>query len=200
MKIRFLYEFDKLDEYERNVILKSFSKDKILHHMIKNGFVPHHYHSMTDTDAFNSFKNKRNPKIMILRHPFERAKSGSAVKLEQAFHGMPSLFSIDFDTVDYVIDFNRINDYTNGLKLGSSEDTKLTIDLLKNNGDEDLYTKETMIVNWDPSDYEYDADIDIYNDMLETKEHLPADFWKSLVRNFNDINLPTRLEGITYRK
>jgi len=200
VRIRFLYEYDKLDEYERGIVLKSHSSDKILRDMIKHGFVPHHYHSMTETDDFNSYKNKRNPKIMVLRHPLERAKSGSVVKLEQAFHGMPSLFSVDFDAVDYVIDFNRINDYTDGVKLGSSEDTKLTIDLLKNNGDTVLYTEETMVVNWDPSDYEYDADIDIYNDMLETKEHLPADLWKSLVRNFNDINLPTRLEGVTYRK
>jgi hypothetical protein len=63
-----------------------------------------------------------------------------------------------------------------------------------------MYNFETMLIDWDPSDYDYEKDNEIYNDALETKEHLPADLWKSLVRNINEINLPTKINNIRYKK
>jgi hypothetical protein len=200
VRIRFLYDFHELDFSEKQIILTSFREDKVLKQMVSDGFVPHHYYSMNDTEDYNNYKNKKTPKILVLRDPLERAKSGATVKLEQAFHGMPTLFSIDFDSVDYVIDFNRINDYTNGLKLGDASDIKLTIDILKNTSDSEMYNFETMLIDWDPSDYDYEKDNEIYNDALETKEHLPVDLWKSLVRNIVEINLPTKIDNIRYKK
>jgi hypothetical protein len=199
-RIRFLYDFNTISKDEQDIVLKSLEEnDKHLLSFIKSGFCLHHCFTQTTIEQFN--KCDARIKIMVLRHPLERAKSGSDIKLEPDFHGMPCLSEVDFEEVDYVIDFNRLSEYTNDIKLGSYASDKAALETLNPKDiDADFFDIASNSKEWDPSDYEYDQEIEIYNDLMETKEHLPLDLWKSLARNITEINLPSMITGVRYRK
>ena len=171
-------------------VLTNYYTDKIFS---QHNFVSHHYHSMSDVDKFNSFSNRYQscPKIFIMRNPLERAKSGSSVRLEQAFHGMPALYTIDFDRIDYIIDFNSINDYTAGIKLGDKSEVDSILEFLSMTTEKTVFNMETMVVNWDHNDYDYTQEDDIYLKVLDSKEKLPLDLWELFVNNYTKINIPS---------
>ena len=198
-RIRFLYDLNELSVNERDIVLKSIEGDKFLLQLVRDGFFPHHRISQTPIEDFNEYDEPN--KIMVLRHPSGRAKSGSDIKLEPTFHGMPCLSEIDFETVDYIIDFTVLSKYTNGLHLGSyayDKETAVTID--SHNINSDLFNIAETSKEWDLSDYDYEEEVTIYNDVMDTKEQLPLGLWKDFTRNINKMNIPSMFSGVRYRK
>lgn len=198
-RTRFLYDLNNISTIERDIVLKSIQADKFLFQLVKDGFFPHHRITQTSIEDFNNYDAPN--KILVLRHPLERAKSGSDIKLEPTFHGMPCLSSIDFEEVDYIIDFNELSEYTNRLHLGSYAYDKQTAEEIDSHDiNSDLFDIGASTKDWHPSDYDYEEEVKIYNDLLETKERLPLDLWKNLTRNISEMNLPSMFTGIRYRK
>lgn len=194
MTIRFLYEPFNMSEVERGIFLKGID-NLDMREIAAVGFIPHHPYSQNEIDSYNKYVFKSTPKILVLRNPVERAKSGSFLKLHPDFHGEPVLSLIDMTTVDYVIDFNQLSEYTGNLKIGNlktDEESMLFINA--------ELAKLENLVDWNQSDYDYDLDLEIYHNALDTLEHLPVDMWKHLVRNVNYLNVPTRLPNKRFKK
>lgn len=201
-KWRYLFDADKLkreNPQELDVVKKIFNGDKHLKKMLEFPFLPHHTYSIT---SYENFNNNEGIKILVLRNPIERAKSGQSKSFSAHFHGAPALHKVNFDKVDYIIDFNKLSDYTPETHLGKidvdvSPDSEFIESLKGYSYPENL---SDIYESWEVEDYNYEEDIEIYNNVLETKEHLPVDLWKNLVRNHNEINIPTTMHGKRYKK
>jgi hypothetical protein len=188
-RVRYLYDFDTIEESEKDIIIRSYDdpNDKHFIELLRKPLSTHHWHSAEDMSSFNnhnSFLNNVGPKILTLRDPLERAKSGQEKNYHPTFHGAPILNSIDLETVDYILPFDIINEYLLGLNLGSPDDQPFG----------------NMYMKWNLEDYSYDQETDLYNELMEKKEVLPLDLWKSLVRNFNEINIPCKNQSVRYKK
>ena len=199
-RLKFLHNADTLGEKEFEKFIESIN-DKEMKKLVRDISIPHHNMSLSSIENYNNFQHSSNPKILVLRDPIERAKSGSSLGLEKNFHGAPVLSYIDFDSVDYIIDFNKLNEYTNYLRVGSHDEDKKIIDHIVENNlipADPKHRLGWMNDIWNHEDFDYITDIELYNNALEKKEQLPLDLWKSLVRNIGKINIPTRREGIAY--
>ena len=117
-KWRFLYNMRTLEPDEYDVVIKSFGEDKHLSHIIGQEFWPHHEYS---TCSYDDYNNTKGTKILVLRDPIERAKSGSRVGYTPLYHGAPVLDKINLDSVDYIIDFNKLQQYVTDTHLGAND-------------------------------------------------------------------------------
>jgi len=202
-KWRYLFDVENLDEDEFNTVLRSFAADKHLQKIIAEGFFTHHLHSFQNIDEFNNTEKKI--KILVLRDPIERAKSGSRVAYSPNFHGAPVLHKVDFESVDYIIDFNKLSYYTPNTHRGAFDpdlrpNSKFRKELDKQSNQKLNETLLNAITPWETEEYSYDEEIEIYNNAIKTKTELPIDVWKKLVRNYYTVNIPTRMFGKRYRK
>jgi hypothetical protein len=200
-KFRFLFDVDNLPDEELDVVKKRFNDDKHLQKMLESKFMSHHEYTVDTIDTFN---NAEPIKILVLRDPIERANSGANLAFDAELHGAPVLHEVDFDSVDYIIDFNKLSEYSASMHLGGyRKDREFTYDHLDNLRKQELSVSdpnwEVPWRKWKIEDYSYDEDIELYTNAMKTKPELPLDVWKSLVRNYNTINLPTRMFGKKYK-
>jgi|SaaInlV_125m_DNA_1040241.scaffolds.fasta_scaffold08687_2 hypothetical protein len=184
VRCRYLYG-DNLEEYVSTI------NDEVLKDMILNSPHTHHIYSKDAIENFNKPTDK--PKIMILRHPMKRGDSGSRVSFEPEFHGMPVLDTIDFDSIDYIIDFEELNWYVNLTQIDrnvNSNDEKMVAEMHQH-----LNQKHYggLIKEWNRSDYDYSEDMIIYKHIMKTKTKLPFDIWKDLLRNITECNIPSKI-------
>ena len=149
--------------------------------------------------TFEYFNSKIDvPKILVLRDPVERAIAGSKTMLYPEYHGAPYLHNIDTDSIDYIIRFDRISEYVDfhrredNIPYGTPPEmykryTKASLILARDNSpsiDVDYYIKD-----WNVEDYEYTGEINLYNNILNSKPELAPDIWrewcsKSIAHNF----------------
>jgi len=188
-RVKYLYDFDNLDKGEKHVIIKAYDDPNRKHfpELLMMGNTSHHHYSEGDVETFNNYNNFLNnngPKILTLREPISRAESGARVGFEPNFHGAPVLHLLDFDTIDYILPFEKINDYVNGTNFGDRSD----------------FVPDHNLVSWNVEDYNYDQEVDLYNELVSTKQVLPLDMWKNLLRNYTEINIPSMNPRVRFRK
>lgn len=148
----------------------------------------HHLYSAITPEEFNKIDNK----IMVVRDPIERAKSGIRVQYEPVFHGSPMLVNIDWDKVDYIIPFEETNKYLNGHaagKFASPEQEKLVSRITWNSG---IHKFDEQIHEWSMEDYDYTEEINTYNKIMKEKTKLPLELWIEYLRNVKYCNIPSK--------
>jgi hypothetical protein len=186
---RYLHDWDSISSGKQADIIQSYDapNQKYFVNLLKNPQLLHHLYSVepiSNFNIYNTFLNNTGPKILIVRDPIERAKSGQEKKYEPVFHGAPVLRSINLETVDYILPFEKLSDYVLGINIGNPNDIPFL----------------DMQQDWKLEDYNYDEETDTYNDILQNKEVLPIDLWKKLVRTFHEINIPNMNSKIRYKK
>lgn len=187
-RLRYLYDLDVIDSKERAIILDGFDGE---HHkqfleVVKKPLSTHHWYSSEPIHSFNvhnTYLNNIGPKFLIVRDPLERAKSGQQKNYEPVFHGAPVLHSIDINTIDYIIPFDKLNDYVLGVHIGNPNDRPFA----------------EMHQEWNLEDYNYEEEMDVYNKLLDI-EVLPVSLWKKVVRTFSEVNIPTTNQKIRFKK
>lgn len=185
-RIRYLYDLDTAGLGNKSLIFDGYD-DKHFLEVLKKPLATHHWYSaepLPDFNIYNTFLNNTGPKILIVRDPLERAKSGQEKTYEPVFHGAPVLNSIDIDTVDYILPFEKLNDYVLGIHIGNPNDKPFL----------------GMQQNWKLEDYNFDEETDTYNDILQNKEVLPINLWKKLVRTLSEVNIPNMNPKTRYKK
>lgn len=187
-RIRYLYDLDNISPGEKTVMLDSFDNISQKHFLevLKKPLATHHWYSVESIPNFNNHNNHLNntgPKILIVRDPLERAKSGQGKNYEPVFHGAPVLTGIDLDNLDYILPFEKLDQYVLGTHLGNPNDIPFA----------------DMRQEWELEDYNYDEEMNTYNKILE-KEVLPLDLWRKIVRTFSEVNIPTMDQKIRYKK
>jgi len=169
-------------EAMRNVHLGIISVEDIEHEF------SHHYYSTVGIEEFNQIDNK----IMVIRDPIERAKSGIRVMYEPTFHGSPILQYIDWDKIDYVIDFNETDLYLGGSgvarKLPIEDEISLGKQAFKLGG----YEYESRIQKWSLDDFDYTEEIITYERVMNDKPRLPLDLWIEYLKNVTCCNIPSK--------
>jgi hypothetical protein len=172
----------------------SFVDDEILKDFVLNGPDTHHIFSRDTIENFN--KPKVTKKIVVLRDPLQRAKSGSRVSFEPTFHGMPILSQIDFDSVDYIIDFNEINYYINLTNVDRNMNPTEENMIARMYAERNPETYGSQLKEWKLENYDYREEVSVYNKLMETKEKLPFDVWKQLVRSMSYCNIPSMRKNL----
>jgi len=107
---------------------------------------------MQSFEQFNSDKFDSNLKVLVLRHPKERAMSGSRLNLQPKFHGMPFLHLVDYEKITHILKFENLSKY---------------VDVHKGRNDY-IFTDDMIQYNpWDLKDYDYISEIELYEKFLE---------------------------------
>ena len=192
------YYFDYVWEQYRNVQLDVENTD------LK--YPSHHPYTWITVDDFNDCNALvyDPPTIMVVRDPIDRARSGSGVNYEPVFHGAPILTEIDWDGIDYIIPFEDLELYIGQTQWSNTDN--MTIN--PRSSKEERYAKESdrgsfyqalgikpyanIIKEWEVEDYDYDAEIKCYENVLHNKKQLPPELWKSLVRDTVWCNIPSK--------
>ena len=152
----------------------------------------HHPYSAIDIEDFNVIDNK----IMVVRDPIARAKSGIRVSYEPRFHGSPVLQYIDWDKIEYIIDFNEVDLYLGGSEIYkgiSSEEENITGKYLTTVG---LEQYETLIQEWSLDDFDYTEEISTYKYVMKNKKRLPVELWVEYLNNTTCCNIPSKILNI----
>jgi len=153
----------------------------------------HHQYSVTDIDTFNSIPNK----IMVVRDPIDRAKSGIAVNFNPDFHGKPTLQYIDWDMIDYIIPFEDIsNKYLNGFNhnVGITHEAESSVvkEVDRVMSESDPKQEGVYWTTWSLDDFDFTREIETYNLVLKTKEKLPPSLWIELLSKVTACNIPSK--------
>lgn len=105
--------------------------------------------------SFEKYNDKdfiRNPNILVLRHPIERAKSGIKLNLQSKFHGKPFLDKINYENITHIIKFEDIQDY---LKIHKGKADFIFTD------DMNQYRP------WSLETFDYTEELELYEKFLE---------------------------------
>jgi hypothetical protein len=112
------------------------------------------------------------PRILLLREPIDRAKSGIRMGYWPLGHGAPFLYTLDIEKIDYIIPFEETHQYTN-TRLGTKE--------------ADVSKKDFI---WSIDDYDFTKELEIYEKIRKTVPVLDPEKWNSMVRQITECNLP----------
>lgn len=123
-----------------------------------------HNSFMCSFEKYNENNFIRNPNILVLRHPIERAKSGSKLNLQSKFHGMPFLHKVNYEKITHIIKFEDLKDYVKIHK--GKQDYIFTDDM-------------SQYRPWKLEDFDYDKELNLYKKFLE-KPILEVEHYKLL--------------------
>lgn len=193
------YYYDYVWEQHRNLQLGKENPELMFptHH-------PYTWIPMEDFNACNELVMADQPRIVVLRDPIERARSGSRVHYEPEFHGAPALTHINWDYIDYIIPFEDIELYLGKTRwsnmdyglvsLEATMEEKSTLETSRAAFYMDLQVPhyEKIIQKWSIEDYDYTDEIDCYLNVIKTKKQLPPTKWYQMVKDTTWCNIPSK--------
>ena len=151
----------------------------------------HHPYTATTVEQFN--KVNRTNKFMVVRNPIDRANSGIRVGYTPDFHGAPVLQDIDWKQVNYIIDFHDLEQYLGNTDVYKGVDSKTERLVAQRVSSIGPSHYRDMEKEWSLDDYDYTNEIEVYENVMDTKERLPIDLWIHHVLNIKEINIPSKI-------